>query len=95
MPDDRVTTAHLSLRAPSDLVEQFDRIAGILQRDRSWVVLRALRQYLDREGREVLEDAEAIAALDRGESMPFEDVLREIDEIVDGAEQRANRKAAR
>jgi predicted transcriptional regulator len=95
MSDDRGAIAHLSLRAPIAVVEQFDRVAAVLQRDRSWVVLRALRQYLDREGREVLEDAEAIAALAHGEGLPFEDALRDVDGIIDGPEPKARRKAAR
>ena len=94
MPDDRASMAHLSLRAPADIVERLDRIAAILERDRSWLVIRALRQYLDREGREIIEDAEAIASLHRGEGVPAEDVMRELDEIVDEPEQRT-RKAAR
>ena len=87
------SATHLTLRAPPDLAAALDRIAAILERDRSWVMLRALRQYLEGEGREILEDAAAIAALDKGESIPFEDVLRELDEIIDGGRPKARRRA--
>jgi predicted transcriptional regulator len=86
------SATHLTLRAPPDLAAALDRIAAILERDRSWVMLRALRQYLVGEGREILEDAAAIAALDKGESIPFEDVLRELNEVIDGSNRKSRRR---
>jgi predicted transcriptional regulator len=50
-------------------------------------MLRALRQYLDDgEGREIEQDTESIAELDRGESVPFEEVLNRLRERVARAE---------
>ena len=87
MPDDQPMTSHVSLRVPNDVVEAFDRIAAALERPRSWVMLRALRQYLDDgEGREIEEDTESIAELDRGERAPFEEVLDRVKEIIAKAE---------
>ena len=87
MPDDQPMTSHVSLRVPNDLVEAFDRIATALERPRSWVMLRALRQYLNEgEGREIEEDTESLAELDRGESVPFEEVLDRLREIATRAE---------
>jgi predicted transcriptional regulator len=86
-------TVHLTLRAPADLAAALDRIATILERDRSWVMLRALRQYLDREGREIVEDSRAIVALDRGEAVPFQDVLDALDEIIGETASRKTRRA--
>ena len=81
----------VSLRVPSDLIETLDKIAAALERPRSWVMLRALRQYIADEGQEVLDVQEGIAELDRGEGIPIEDVLAEMDEIIARAE--AKRKA--
>ena len=81
----------VSLRVPGDLIETLDKIAAALERPRSWVMLRALRQYIADEGQEVLDVQEGIAEADRGELVPIEDVLAEIDEIIAKAE--ANRKA--
>jgi predicted transcriptional regulator len=76
-------TSHVSLRVPNEVVEAFDRIAAALERPRSWVMLRALRQYLDEgEGREIEEDTESLAELDRGESGPFEESLERVREII-------------
>jgi predicted transcriptional regulator len=76
----------VSLRVPSDLIETLDKIATALERPRSWVMLRALRQYIADEGQEVLDVQEGIAELDRGEGIPIEDVLAEIDEFIAKAE---------
>ena len=68
MPEDsRLPSTHVTLRLPSELVERFDRLAAALERSRSWVMLRALQQYLEAEGGEIEEDMESIAQLDRGE----------------------------
>ena len=83
MPDDQPMTSHVSLRVPNDVVVAFDRIAAALERPRSWIMLRALRQYLDEgEGREIEEDTESIAELDRGESGPLEDSIRKLRERI-------------
>ena len=76
----------VSLRVPADLIETLDKIAAALERSRSWVMLRALRQYVADEGQEVLDVQEGIAELDRGEGIPIEDVLAEMDEIIAKAE---------
>jgi predicted transcriptional regulator len=91
MPDGQQMTSHVSLRVPNDLIEAFDKLAAALERSRSWVMVRALRQYLEEEGREIKEDSESLAELDRGESAPFEESLRRIREII-AEKERARRK---
>jgi predicted transcriptional regulator len=81
----------ISLRVPAELIETLDKIAAAMERSRSWVMLRALRQYVADEGQEVLDVQQGIAEAERGEMVPIEDVLAEMDEIIAKAE--ANRKA--
>jgi predicted transcriptional regulator len=89
MPDDsRLPSTHVTLRLPADLVEQFDRLASAMDRPRSWVMLRALRQYLEAEGAEIAEDIESLAQLDRGEGEPFENSIKEIEQIIKRAEKK-------
>jgi predicted transcriptional regulator len=80
--DGMVGKAQLSLRVPLDVVESFDRIAKALDRDRSWVMLRALRLYLEGEGAELAAEAAGLAALDRGESVDFDSVLDEAAALI-------------
>jgi predicted transcriptional regulator len=76
----------VSIRLPADVIETLDKVAAILERPRSWVILRAIRQYLADEGQEMLDVQEGIAELERGEGIPIEDVLAEMDEIIAKAE---------
>ena len=83
MPDDHRVARCLSLRLPSDLIEAFDQLAAALDRSRSWVMVRALRQYIDDgEGAEIAEDTESLAELDRGEIVSSEESLRRVREII-------------
>jgi predicted transcriptional regulator len=94
MPDDTALTTHVTLRIPADVVEAFDRLGKILDRPRSWVMVRALRRYLEDEAAEIFEDAEALAELDRGgQTIPAEDVIAEMRGIIKAAERkRAKRR---
>jgi predicted transcriptional regulator len=87
MPDDHAGSSHVSLRIPNDLIAAFDKLAAALDRPRSWVMVRALSQYLEDEGAEIFQDLESIAELDRGESAPLEESLRKVRTIVAKAEK--------
>jgi predicted transcriptional regulator len=78
----------ISLRLPAQLVAEFDRVAQLLDRDRTWVMQRALSQYLQGEGAELLEEAEGLAQLDRGEGADLDDVLERAEAIISAAETR-------
>jgi predicted transcriptional regulator len=93
LPNDNAGSTHVSLRVPNDLIQAFDKLAAVLDRPRSWVMLRALRQYLEDEGAEIAEDIESLAELDRGEVVSAEDLRREVEEIIAKAEKaRAEQK---
>ena len=85
MPEGAISVP-VSLRVPTDLIETLDKIAVVLERSRSWVMLRALRQYIADEGQEVLDIREGIAEADRGELIPFDEVMAEAREIIARAE---------
>ena len=44
--------------------------------------VRAIRQYLADEGQEILDVQDGIAEAERGEVVPIEDVLAEMDELI-------------
>lgn len=77
----------ISLRLPTDLVEKFDKIAEYLERDRSFVLREALEHYLaeGEEGADLLDEAEGYAELERGETVPFEEMIEDARSIVDAA----------
>ena len=78
----------VSVRVPADLMEGLDKVAAILERPRSWVILRAIRQYLADEGQELLDVQEGIEEADRGEVIDFDEVMAELDEIIAQAEDK-------
>ncbi|HUC65254.1 MAG TPA: ribbon-helix-helix protein, CopG family [Stellaceae bacterium] len=84
MPDDQCGESHVSLRVPDGVIEAFDKLAEMLDRPRSWVLLRALRRYLDDEGAEIAADAESLAQLDRGEGAPLATIIDEVGQITRG-----------
>ena len=76
----------VSIRVPADVVERLDKVAAILERPRSWVILRAIRQYLADEGQEVLDVQEGIEEAERGEVVDFDEAMARFEEILAGAE---------
>ena len=93
MPDGSNNAIPISVRLPADIVEKLDKVAAIMERPRSWVILDAIREYLADEGQEVLDIQASIEELDRGEGIPFEQVLEEMRRRVEEAEIKA--KAAK
>ena len=87
MADDHAGSSHVSLRVPDQVIEAFDKLATMLDRPRSWVMLRALRQYLEDEGAEIIEDVESLAELDRGEIVSDQELRRRLKEIIATAEK--------
>jgi len=74
----------LSLRLPSDVLADVEKIADGCERSRSWVMVRALRQYLAGEGRDILSAMEGRREIAEGEAHDADAVLAEIDAIVKG-----------
>ncbi len=91
--DEPAAKVQISLRIPAEMVAAFDTMAKGMERDRSWVMLRALKQYLEAEGADVLRELEGLASAERGELVDFDDVMAEAEEIIRQAEQRKKRKA--
>src|SRR5438874_865248 len=81
MPDGS-TSVPVSLRVPAEIIEKLDKVAAFYERPRSWVMVRALRRYLSEEGQEAVDCLESIAELDRGEGIPLDEVLVELDEKI-------------
>ncbi len=83
----------ISIRVPVEMIGKFEDIAMILDRDRSWVMLTAMKYYLDREGLGLLQDAAGIAAVDRGETVEWSVALGRLDAAIDRGEAASSKKA--
>ncbi|CAN7433564.1 CopG family ribbon-helix-helix protein [Devosia sp. LjRoot3] len=74
----------ITLRLPVDVLEAIERIAETSDRSRSWVMVRAMRLYLAGEGAEILNVADGLAQLEKGESEDMDDVIAQVEQIVRG-----------
>ena len=74
----------IALRVPADILSDIERIAGITERSRSWVIVRAMKVYLAMEGRDILDAAEGRDEIARGEAADLDGVLDELDRRKDG-----------
>ncbi|MBU2329056.1 MAG: ribbon-helix-helix domain-containing protein [Alphaproteobacteria bacterium] len=74
----------VTLRVPSDILADVDRIAGGTERSRSYIILRALKAYLVQEGADILGAIEGRMQLDAGEHEDFDVVLAEMNRIIAG-----------
>lgn len=75
----------ITMRLPLDVLAEIEEIAGLCDRSRSWVVVRALKSYLAAEGREMIELARARRDIEAGLGHDLDDVITEIDAIIKGA----------
>ena len=75
----------VTMRLPVDVLAQIEEIAGICERSRSWVFVRALKAYLAEEGREIIENAQAKRDIEAGLGHDLDDVIDEVDAILRGA----------
>lgn len=74
----------VTLRIPSHVLSEIDRISGATERSRSYIILRALKGYLLQEGADVLAAIEGRSELDAGEHEDFDALLADIDRLITG-----------
>lgn len=74
----------ITLRLPTDILSEVEKIAAASQRTRSWVMVRALRLYLAGEGADILNVIKGLQQIEDGDSYDMDEVIGEIEEIVRG-----------
>lgn len=72
----------VTLRIPLDVLESIEKVAQTCNRPRSWVMVRALRMYLAREGADILAIRKGRKQAADGDVHDLDEVLQEIDEII-------------
>lgn len=82
MRNQRDLSDPITLRVPADILAELEQIAGVCERTRSWVFVRALKAYLAAEGREILDIAKARREMAAGDVHDLEDVIDEVAAIV-------------
>ena len=72
----------ISLRLPVDILAAIEQVARATDRNRSWVIVRALRRYLMTEGAQILDVVEGRAQIAAGDAHDIDDVLDEVKRII-------------
>ena len=75
----------ITIRTDPEIEERLNELARATERSRNWLVADALRQYLDTQAWQVEGIMEAQRSLAEGDSVPFEDVMSDLEAKVDRA----------
>lgn len=73
----------ITVRTDPEISAKIAALAQVMDRSRNWVIEEALKQYIESQAWQIEGIKEAQAALARGEGIPFEDVMDEMDALID------------
>lgn len=73
--------------------ERLDRVAKAYDRKRSWIITKAIDEYLDREEAFARAVEAGIEAAERGELLPHDDVMAEMDALIEDLAQGAPKRS--
>lgn len=74
----------VTLRIPTEVLADVEKIAEATERSRSFIIVRALRTYLMNEGGDVLSAIRGREQIKAGEAEDMDDVVAEMDRIIAG-----------
>jgi predicted transcriptional regulator len=75
-------TSVITARIDEGTLQLVDRIVSAQGRTRAWFIARAVQQYAEAEGEYLVFVQEGIDALDRGEVVPHNEVMAELDRLI-------------
>ena len=78
-----------SVTLSDDTKERLDAIARTYDRSRSWLITNAVKEFLEREEVHVRAVREGIAAAERGELVPHDEVMSEMDQLIEALSDKA------
>ncbi|MFB1486305.1 MULTISPECIES: CopG family ribbon-helix-helix protein [unclassified Thiocapsa] len=73
----------ITVRTDPEVAAQIAFLAEAMDRSRNWVIEEALKQYIQAQSWQLEGIKQAQASLDRGEGIPFEAVMEEIDALIE------------
>ena len=72
----------ITLRIPADVLADIETIARATERSRSWVMVRALKAYLQQEGADILAYQLGLAEVAAGDVEDLDEVLKDLKRIA-------------
>jgi predicted transcriptional regulator len=79
----------ITIRTDQELATKVAALATAMERSRNWVIEDALRQYVEAQAWQIDGIKAAIASLDRGEGIPHEQVMAEMEALLPGRATRS------
>lgn len=77
-----MSSTTITIRTDDDLAGKVAALASSMDRSRNWVIEEALRQYVETQAWQIEGIKVAIASLDRGEGIPHEQVMAEMEALL-------------
>jgi len=72
----------ITIRLPVDILDEIELIAQTTERSRSWIIVRALKSYLQNEGADILAYRQGMQDVASGDVSEMDDVLEDLERIV-------------
>lgn len=73
----------ITVRTDPEISAKIAALAQVMDRSRNWVIEEALKQYIETQAWQIEGIKQAQASLERGEGIPFEDVMDEMDALIE------------
>ena len=81
----------ITIRTDPEIEEQLNAVAKAMERSRNWVIEEALKQYLATQDWQIEGIVEAQQSLARGEGVPMESVMADLQAKIDRAKKARRR----
>ena len=72
----------LTVRLPADILAEIELISQATERSRSWIIIRALKSYLQNEGADILAYWQGMQDVENGDVSEMDEVLDELERIA-------------
>lgn len=73
----------ITVRTDPEISAKIAALAQVMDRSRNWVIEEALKQYIETQAWQIEGIKQAQASLARGEGIPFEEVMDEMDALIE------------
>ncbi|UZR27133.1 CopG family ribbon-helix-helix protein [Methylococcus mesophilus] len=77
----------ITIRTDSELAAKVAALAAAMDRSRNWVIEDALRHYVEAQAWQIEGIEQAKASLDRGEGIPHEQAMADLESLLSGGEE--------
>ncbi len=74
----------ITIRTDPELAAKLALLATAMDRSRNWVIEDAIRQYVEAQAWQIEGIKVAITALDKGEGIPYEQVMANMEALLSG-----------